>query len=413
MATLIILLAQTKAEATIALLLLLLLAAIIGYLTSWLYFRSVYSKRIKLLEHERHEFNNHIINLNAEVSELHKSLGEKNLDLEYLKMDINALKALNKKALNKTNDMEQRTIKAEKLLHKKDDALTRLLHGNYLLDYNNFGFATKDEKDDLQMISGIGPLIEGRLNALHIFTFRQISQFTAHDIQTINDAIIYFSGRIEKDEWVAQARELLNVEAMRQEILEKIRDRKTLINYSRIGTASIDEADDLTAISGIGGWIKEKLNALDIYTFKQISNLTEPDVQTLAVAIDYFSGRIERDEWIIQAADLLRKAGKKSELLKSIEAMKERIYFDRLGVASLHQANNLTRINGIGIWSEERLNSLGIFTFEQISKLTPSDAEIIAEILNIAPDRIDQLQWVNQARKLTNRDSLTTSFTKN
>ena len=70
-------------------------------------------------------------------------------------------------------------------------------------------------------------------------------------------------------------------------------------------------------------------------------------------------------------------------------------------------------ISGIGPLIEDRLNALNIFTFEQISKLTPSDTEIIAEILNIAPDRIDQLQWVDQARKLTNRDSLTTSFTKN
>ncbi len=66
------------------------------------------------------------------------------------------------------------------------------------------------EKDDLKMISGIGPFIEERLHALDIFTFRQISKFTAQDIDTINDAIEYFSGRIERDEWVAQAKELVH-----------------------------------------------------------------------------------------------------------------------------------------------------------------------------------------------------------
>jgi len=48
------------------------------------------------------------------------------------------------------------------------------------------------------MISGIGPFIEERLHALDIFTFSQISKFTSEDINTINDAIEYFSGRIER-----------------------------------------------------------------------------------------------------------------------------------------------------------------------------------------------------------------------
>ena len=49
---------------------------------------------------------------------------------------------------------------------------------------------------------------------------------------------------------------------------ERISERKTHIHYNRIGIAHKEEADDLTIISGIGGWIKEKLNALDIYTFQ-------------------------------------------------------------------------------------------------------------------------------------------------
>jgi predicted flap endonuclease-1-like 5' DNA nuclease len=402
MSVLIILLAQTKSGAIIEILLLLMVAAIIGYMTSWLYYKSIYKKRIKVLESERHEFNNHIINMNADVSNLKRSLGEKHLEIEYLKMDVNALKALHKEAVNETDDMNLKMKRAEKLLYEQDETLAQLLNDRYLLDYKSFGIATEAEKDDLKMISGIGPLIEGRLHTLDIFTFRQISKFTPRDIEAINKAIIYFSGRIEKDEWVAQAKELLKSEEKRLEFLEKIRKRKALIQYNRIGIAKIEEADDLTVISGIGGWIKEKLNALDIYTFKQISNFTKDDVQTVTEAIEYFPGRIERDEWILQAGELVQKAGEKAELLKNIERKKELINFDRIGIAYLHQANNLTLINGIGIWSEERLNMLGIYTFEQISRLTSSDVKIIAEILNISPDRIDKHKWIEQAGKLVN-----------
>jgi len=281
--------------------------------------------------------------------------------------------------------------------------LVNIAKGRQLLDYKSFGIATEAEKDDLKMISGIGPFIEERLHALAIYTFSQISKFTAQDIETINDAIEYFSGRIERDEWVAQARELVHSEEKRKELLERIRERKVRIYYNRIGIAKKEEAEDLTIISGIGGWIKEKLNVLDIYTFKQISNFTEDDVQLVTEVIEYFPGRIERDEWIPQAQEFVRIAGKKYELLKRIRDRKERIYYERLGVARKHQANNLTLIKGIGLWIEERLNMLDIYTFEQISKLTPADVETITEILEISPGRIDRDNWVSQARGLAKK----------
>jgi predicted flap endonuclease-1-like 5' DNA nuclease len=403
MSTLIILLAQTKSGATIEILSLLLVAAIIGYLTAWLYYKSIYVRRIKVIESEKHELNNHIVNLNGDISNLHKSLSEKDIETEHLIMEVKALKALHAEAVQETDDMTLKNKRAEQLLDEKDEALVNIAQSKHLLDYKSFGTATEAEKDDLKMISGIGPFIEERLHALDIYTFRQISKFTAQDIDTINDAIIYFSGRIERDEWVAQARELVYSKDRRTELFKRISERKTNISYDRIGVAKKEEADDLTIISGIGGWINEKLNVLDIYTFRQISNFTEEDVQAVTEAIEYFPGRIERDEWIMQARELVRIAGKKSELLKRIRERKEKIYYDRLGTALKHEANNLTMIDGLGLWVEERLNLLGIYTFNQISKLTHTDIETITEVLEIIPGRIEQDNWVGQAHELAKK----------
>jgi predicted flap endonuclease-1-like 5' DNA nuclease len=403
MSTLIILLAQTKSEATIEILTLLLVAAIIGYITAWLYYKSIYVRSIKAIESEKDELNNHIVNLNADKSNLHKSLREKDNEIEYLIKKVNGLKTLHAEAVHETDDITLKNKRTEQMLYEKDEALVLIAQRKHLLDYKSFGTATEAEKDDLKMISGIGPFIEERLHALDIYTFRQISKFTAQDIDTINDAIEYFSGRIERDEWVAQAKELVHSKAKRKELLKRIRERKARIHYNRIGIAKKEEADDLTIISGIGGWIKEKLNVLDIYTFRQISNFTEEDVQLVTEVIEYFPGRIERDEWILQAQELVRIAGKKSELLQRIRERKGRIYYDRLGVAHKHQANNLTLIKGIGLWIEERLNMLDIYTFEQISKLTPTDVETITEILEISPGRIDRDNWVRQARGLAKK----------
>jgi len=403
MSTLIILIAQTKGEATLVILSLLLVAAIIGYITAWLYYKSIYVPRIKAIESEKHELNTHIVNLNADKINLQKSLSEKDNEIAYLSKEVSTLKALHAEDVHKTDKIKLKNKKTEQLLYEKNEDIVNLKQGMHLLDYNSFGTATEEDKDDLRMISGIGTFIEERLNALDIYTFRQISNFSASDIETIDEAIIYFSGRIQRDGWVEQAKELVHEEEERMAFLERIRARKALIYYNRIGIAKKEDADDLTSISGIGGWINEKLNALEIYTFRQISNFTKEDIEIVTEAIEYFPGRIERDEWIYQAKELIKNKISKPELLKHITVMKSRIYFDRLGVAHKHHANNLTLINGISLWIEEKLNMLDIYTFSQISKLTPTDVEMLTEILDISPGRIETDQWVKQARKLAKK----------
>jgi len=407
MSTLGILLIQTRAEATVEIIALLSVAGIIGYVTAWLYYRAVYGKRIKVVESEKEELNKQIASLYDTRSKLNISVSEKDKEIKKLILEVKAFKALNAEAVDETEDVALKNRQNGQLLYEKDEALVYIAQFKHLLDFKSFGTAKESEKDDLKMISGIGPYIEERLHALDIFTFRQISNFTGKDIETLNGAIIYFSGRIDRDEWVVQAKELVQGNDRRTELLKRISERRTNIFYNRIGYAKKEEAEDLTTISGIGGWIEEKLNVLDIYTFKQISNFNSEDVAAVTEAIEYFPGRIERDEWIIQAKELVRIAGDKSELLKRIRDRQDRIYFDRLGTAPKYEANNLTLIDGLGLWVEERLNLLGIYTFDQISKLTHKDIETITEVLEIIPGRIERDNWVSQARELAKKHEVT------
>ncbi|RBP49837.1 50S ribosomal protein L21 [Arenicella xantha] len=62
--------------------------------------------------------------------------------------------------------------------------------------------------DDLSKISGVGPVIVGKLAGLGITTFQQIADFTAEDVARIDDEL-NFKGRIERDEWIKQAKEFL------------------------------------------------------------------------------------------------------------------------------------------------------------------------------------------------------------
>lgn len=398
MNTLVILLTQTTAILQISAL--LLGAAIIAFVTAWYYAKSIYTKKIEIVEDESTGYKNQLEQIEKEKLELQATIDEKEDKIKHLSKAVKTLELSNTKAVRETDNQKLKNKKAKQLLNEKDEALTALAERKHLLDYNSFGEASDTEKDDLKMISGIGPFIEERLHALDIFTHRQISRFTKKDVETINVAIEYFSGRIERDEWVAQAKELVRSEKERLELLERIRAKKTRIYFDRIGLAKKEEADDLTVINGIGGWINEKLNVLGIFTFRQISKFNEEDIDTVTDAIEFFPGRIERDEWIYQAKELLRIEISKAKLLERISKMKNRIYYDRLGVANKQFANNLTLIKGISPWIEERLNLLDIYTYEQISKLTPKDAEIITEILEIPEDRIEKENWVVQAGEL-------------
>ncbi|WP_432410464.1 hypothetical protein [Rasiella sp. SM2506] len=76
------------------------------------------------------------------------------------------------------------------------------------LNFDNFGYADFQDKEDLTKINGIGPYIEQKLNDIGIYTYAQISELSLRDIELITEMIDFFPGRIERDNWVGQAKSL-------------------------------------------------------------------------------------------------------------------------------------------------------------------------------------------------------------
>lgn len=62
--------------------------------------------------------------------------------------------------------------------------------------------------DDLKRINGIGPVLEGHLKSAGIKTFVQIAELSAKNIDNIETALD-FKGRIEREQWVEQAQDLV------------------------------------------------------------------------------------------------------------------------------------------------------------------------------------------------------------
>ncbi|ARK13293.1 hypothetical protein A6C57_24790 [Fibrella sp. ES10-3-2-2] len=90
-------------------------------------------------------------------------------------------------------------------------------------------------------------------------------------------------------------------------ILNRVRARASELDFARIGRATVAEADDLKDIVGVGPFLEKKLHAIGIFTFRQVANLTREDVAKVNDIIEFFPGRIERDDWVGQSAEFERK----------------------------------------------------------------------------------------------------------
>ncbi len=69
-----------------------------------------------------------------------------------------------------------------------------------------------------------------------------------------------------------------------------------------------EDVDDLKKISGVGPALEEKLNGFGVYTYKQIAEWTPENISAFDDLLS-FKGRIERDNWLEQAATLESEKG--------------------------------------------------------------------------------------------------------
>ena len=149
-----------------------------------------------------------------------------------------------------------------------------------------------------------------------------------------------------------------------------------------IPIATADQKDDLTEIKGIGSFLEKKLNALGIFTYAQVSALDANLIDKLTTAIEFFPGRIERDDWVGQAKQLAQPAKPAKSKSK----------------AKTFKADDLKVIEGIGPKIELLLHGAGIHSFLD---LADASVERLKEVLNKAGDRYrihDPSTWPEQAR---------------
>jgi predicted flap endonuclease-1-like 5' DNA nuclease len=213
--------------------------------------------------------------------------------------------------------------------------------------------ARNGKADDLLRISGVGPKNEKILHSLGFFHFDQIAAWTQEQVNWVDDHL-RFGGRIEREEWINQARLLANGdeaeftrlygtggEGSKEAGLRTVRgpneksadDASAMALMSAADKAADDKAaatgkmnkpkgitkarggkaDDLKRISGVGPKNESVLHSLGFFHFDQIAAWTATEVNWVDDHLR-FGGRIKREEWIRQAR--LLAEGKEAEFAK-------------------------------------------------------------------------------------------------
>ena len=142
MNAILILLGETKLSATIEILFLLIVAAAIGYITAWLYYKSIYTDRIKIIESEKNKLSKDLLSVESENGKLHKTLLAKDIE-------INSLKLVEKEANRKLELVMSNNDKTIQLIQDRDESLALIAQRKKFLDYQSFGTATEEEKDEI------------------------------------------------------------------------------------------------------------------------------------------------------------------------------------------------------------------------------------------------------------------------
>jgi len=104
--------------------------------------------------------------------------------------------------------VEEKTTVVKEVVEKVNEEIVKKEkseeeYKNQLL--SEVGTASEDDKDELKRIKGIGKVYEARLNSIGIFKFVQIAKLKDGGIEAI-EAITGFPGRVNREDWVGQAK---------------------------------------------------------------------------------------------------------------------------------------------------------------------------------------------------------------
>lgn len=331
--------------------------------------------------------------LNRLVS-LEEKLNELDVENEMLKANLDKLKSGTKLVLSDTAPVVTAPLAVQEIKPPANKTLKEVIVLTPAQERakatvgSRIPLAEAGKKDDLTLINGVGPFLEKKLNNIGIYTYEQISRLDAETIEQVTEAIEFFPGRIEKDDWVGQANRLLGRGG------HTLQSRAGFITTHKIASSEKDDAVQK----------EEILDKTDTDITTDTETLLD-ETDTAAIQAQDEANAADEDtpdsaeelaEEILAAAAPTEETEKEADTTGLADKAGKRIELDPNPFGNVEE-NDLKIIEGIGPKISEVLTEAGIDTWQ---KLSEADVEKLKEILSDAGSRFnvhDPSTWPQQA----------------
>lgn len=137
----------------------------------------------------------------AAFHEARNGNAELRTELDQLRMVIAGLSA----RIDSTHPSEERFSQIERSLQSQDMRLCTLEES-----MGDIAESLAPDNNDLKRIKGIGVTLEKTLNGLGIETIEQVANLSIDDIEILSNELGTFSKRLERDQWIDQAKALIS-----------------------------------------------------------------------------------------------------------------------------------------------------------------------------------------------------------
>ena len=182
-------------------------------------------------------------------------------------------------------------------------------------------------------------------------------------------------------------RQITSTDTTTSEPVPQLQTDKAVL-YDKI-IVSDRRQDDLTKIDGVGDFLAAKLNAAGVFSYEDIAAWTPQRVTQITEEIGYLPGRIEKDNWVQQAAVLAQEGTVETEEIAAVPVATE---------TSQEDNTDLKVIEGIGPKIEEILKAAGINNWGELAATEPGRLKEILEDAGDSYRMHNPYTWPLQAR---------------
>lgn len=237
----------------------------------------------------------------------------------------------------------------------------------------------------LNRIIGIDPDSEGVLRANGVTRLAEIAAWTDEDVSRFEE-ILGTPGRIERENWVEQAR--------------------FLTRGSDVADAIENIGEDIGAAAAAAGAAAAAAVVAAVAASEEETPSAEPEPEASAPE------DAGQPEAVAEAGDPAETsptsesdeppaASARGEGYTGLRSVRSEALVGGAGFAlpPTGEVDDLKRIRGIGVLIEKKLNSLGITSYEQVANWTGEDVDRMSQTLDFK-GRIERENWIEQARIL-------------